>query len=129
MVSNKRKFISWIGCVLLAFNLVGGFALPLPSMDPANSDGVICTSSGMVSLADLSDRTTGDARHAPTVLCKFCMPLMHAGLDAADGGTVLGVPTVIVGEADQSRVDQRDPHADFAGLIPSPRAPPVSLLI
>ena len=94
-------------------------------MASLNQDDVICTQMGMVSLSDLAAHQKDSNHHPATGLCTFCMPLMHAGLDGLAVQPVLGEPSVVVGQLDQTMDDQAVLFSAVLGLSHGPRAPPV----
>jgi hypothetical protein len=98
----RRKVASWLGLILLAFNLLAGSGFTAQASEnssPAFGQEllgdriVVCTAAGMV----VMDRdghvldTNGNSGHIDA--CVFCLPLMHsgAGAPAAEVGLVLPV--------------------------------------
>lgn len=126
MVRLKRQIISWIGLVLLAFNVAGGATLPFPVIGSNTFDDTICTQSGIRPLrTDGPLQKSGDHPSSPQV-CIFCLPLLHGGLNTVPDGPRPSAPTTIIILANLSRDDQRALPSIPSGRSNAPRAPPFS---
>jgi hypothetical protein len=125
----RRTVMTWLGLLLIVFNVLGTAALParaqgLASAEPGHIE--ICTAAGIVLLdVDGSDlHPAGGLQHAP--LCQFCLPLAHGGAS---------VPTAVAMPADGpcgapqpalfSHTETQIRPAHTAGAA-APRAPPLS---
>ncbi len=72
----RRTIASWLGVVVLAFNLLAGLALPADA--PAGDSLEICTAHGPVFI-DQAGHPVPSPQTVPGGVCVFCLPLMHAG--------------------------------------------------
>ncbi len=125
---------SWLGVVLLAANIVGAGLLPVRAaeagpapfaQDIVADHIVVCTAAGMV----VMDRdghvipNTDSGGHAD--FCVFCLPLMHAGVQAAPAVAVVAtvLPAVVPAAAAVPTASSRPKPARPVGASP-PRAPP-----
>jgi hypothetical protein len=135
-LTTKRNMVSWIGMVVLAFNLAGGRALPYDftrADAPKVSDsgfGEICTQSGFAALGGsaASDPSQAPAQqpspHSHHAACAFCLPLLHGGLDRVADGPSPGAPE-LAGVAQASFPSSRPLMGSCSkGAANGPRAPP-----
>ncbi len=130
----RRGVVSWLGIVLLAFNVVAAGLLPARPADagpaPFAQDItgdriVVCTGTGMV----VMDReghvidTGKDAGHPD--FCVFCLPLMHVNAQASAAPVLVAVavPAIPAGEFAPAPSPVSKP-ARLLGAS-SPRAPPL----
>lgn len=83
----RRSIVSWLGLVLLAFNILGVGAVsarpvsagvPLFAQALSGEHVVVCTAAGMVAI-DVDGTPQGDGDHRS--LCAFCLPFMQGGAD------------------------------------------------
>jgi len=86
----RRWTASWLGLLLLFFNLVGGGVLSPPPIRAASAPFaqellfpdriVICTAAGMVVLDRGGKPVDENPQHSShDGFCVFCLPLMHSG--------------------------------------------------
>jgi hypothetical protein len=131
----RRKIASWLGLVVLAFNVLGPGAMPANAAGAGtaafaqglNSDRiVVCTAAGMV-VMDRDGNILDEEAGAAGGLCVFCLPLMHGTVHAAAHAIAIAVdcgPKKVVGPHLPFTLDIGRP-ANLAGAS-SPRAPPLS---
>lgn len=88
----RREMVSWLGLILLAFNVLGAGALPVRAAEAGPAPFVlelqgdlivVCTAAGMVVMdRDGNVVETGGPSSAHGALCVYCLPLMHGGAQA-----------------------------------------------
>lgn len=80
-VARRRLVCGWVGLVVLAFNILGGFVLPARAADGFGGDAimVVCTAAGLVSVDVGAQQSGQDGRVRQDGLCQFCLPLLHGG--------------------------------------------------
>lgn len=93
---GRRRIASWLGLLVLAFNVLGASAMPARGESSplalALGEGrmVVCTATGMVVLnADGTPAESGIPAHDS--LCAYCLPLMHG---AAAAPALLFIPAI-----------------------------------
>jgi len=133
----RREVASWLGLLLLTFNILAGGTLPARAEGSAPAPFaqallgdriVVCTASGMVVMdrdGHVVDPGTTGGGHAE--LCVFCLPLMHGGVQAPTlSAAIVDIfaPVVPVGEF--TAVDQSVAKPVRLTGASSPRAPPFS---
>lgn len=130
----RRLVASWLGLILLAFNILGAGAVPaqaegstpLFAQELLGDRIVVCTAAGMVVMdRDGNIIDTGDSS-AHSNFCVFCLPLMHGVAKPA------AMLSLVVDAAAETRRDIV-PVLVSAPAKPallrgasSPRAPPLS---
>jgi len=123
-IGLRRRVASWLGLLLLAFNLVAGGAQPSAKAAFPPSDHItICTVAGMVAL-DQDGQTQQPPSHES--VCGFCLPLMHAGamVPMADW---IGYRRIASNTGEAEPADQRRPVPGQGFSPHSARAPPPPL--
>ncbi len=123
-IGFRRRAVSWLGLLLLAFNLVAGGAQPSAKAAFPPSDHItICTVAGMVAL-DQDGRTQQPSPHES--VCGFCLPLMHAGAMAPMADWI-GYRRIASDAGEAESADQRRPVPGQGFSPHSARAPPPPL--
>lgn len=123
-MAQRRGLVSWIGLILMVFNILAGLALPGQQAQARDGRQIICTAAGMVSIPDGPETTAPPVSY--TDLCQDCLPLMQ-------GWTALPVPAVVPMPALAQDKAQLQPalalHLPPSRLpgSASPRAPPLSV--
>lgn len=91
----RRRLASWLGLLLLAFNVLAAAALPAraeSALAQSLMDGriVVCTAAGLLVL-DQDGRALPASDHAQ--FCVFCLPLLHGGVDVPATPVLADRPT------------------------------------
>lgn len=128
----RRSVAAWLGLALLTLTVFANGAMPAPAKEVTTPIEqqlfgdriVICTPGGLI-VVDRDGKpvsTDDSSQHAS--ICVFCLPLMHAGIDAPAAAGHIPPPPVAV------LTVQRPPaHAAFLRALidpgaASPRGPP-----
>lgn len=129
----RRRLVSWVGLILLVFNIFGagslpvraeGTGTPLFAQELLGDRIVVCTAAGMVVMdRDGNIINTGPTSSSHGDLCVYCLPLMH-GAAQAPASMALAADAVFAGE---EKYLPAEPAAAVPTRLPgaaSPRAPP-----
>lgn len=125
-VARRRVVCGWVGLVVLAFNILGGFVLPARAADGfgGNSLMVVCTAAGLVTVDVGAPGSGRDDRVRQDGLCQFCLPLAHGGVASSDG-PVLVLPFATGGAFVPWAVSGRSVPARLGWGALSVRGPPL----
>jgi len=130
----RRKVASWLGLVLLAFNLLAGSGLTAQASEnssPAFAQEllgdriVVCTSAGMVVMDRDGHILDTNGANSHTEFCVFCLPLMQGGIQAPVAMTFVIAPTEYQ-HPDLVPNQPSDPKPARLTGSASPRAPPLA---
>lgn len=129
----RRHVVSWIGLILLAFNVLGAGSMPaqaegttpLFAQELLGDRIVICTAAGMVVMdrdGNILD-TQGPSAH--TSFCVYCLPLMHGGVQAP---AVIALAVLVEPVETQAFLpaEQPAPRLTRPSGTAQPRAPPLA---
>lgn len=129
----RRVFASWLGLLLLCFNVLGASALPARAADAGPAPFVqefqadrivVCTAAGMVVMdRDGNIVGSGGTSSAHSDFCVYCLPLMHGGAQAPASVALATIAVLSESETFQPA----EPAAAIPARLPgaaTPRAPP-----
>ncbi|HRQ80505.1 MAG TPA: hypothetical protein PKZ97_05250 [Azospirillaceae bacterium] len=128
----RRSVAAWLGLALLTLTVFANGAMPAPAKEvttPVEQQLfgdriVICTPGGLIVVDQDGNPVSTDDNGQHANICVFCLPLMHAGIDAPATADLVPPPPVEV------LTLQRPPaHAAFLRALidpgaASPRGPP-----
>jgi hypothetical protein len=119
---TRKAVVSWVGLLVMALNLMVGFA-PQAAVLPelAHDELAICTSAGIVIIDEDGQSSRAEIRDG--ISCVFCLPLLHGSLltppEVGISAPVRQEAVVLVSD----KVVSRTARPDFVGV---PRAPPAA---
>lgn len=127
----RRRCVAWLGLLLIAFNILGGAALPSRadasplSLAPVHDWIEVCTSAGLVVMDRDGNILPSDGGRQGGVVCPFCLPLGHSGVIAMEPPGP-PVPAALVSSVVVLPSDLAAFRPVASARTASPRAPPLS---
>ncbi|HTH18377.1 MAG TPA: DUF2946 family protein [Magnetospirillum sp.] len=76
----RRKFVSWLGLVLLLFNVVAGGALPAQTATADADDHLIICTAGGLAAVDRNGTPVSADHTSENGFCASCLPLCHGAI-------------------------------------------------